>query len=102
MKETITALSIPLAAAAAMTFAMVPPARAVTCSEETVQARGEPSHFETIAKAKARGNWRAQVRVLPKFGPLYANWSIAAGADYTCSQSKDGYACTAIARPCRE
>ena len=91
-----------LAAVAAVTLAAVAPARAMTCSEEPVQARGEPSRFETIAKAKARGNWRAHVRALPKFGALYANWSIAAGADYTCSESEGGYACIAIARPCRD
>ncbi len=102
MRDTIAALISMLAAAAAVTLAAITPARAMTCSGEMVQARGEPSRFETIAKAKARGNWRAQVRALPKFGPLYANWSIAAGADYTCSEGKDGYVCIAIARPCRE
>jgi hypothetical protein len=102
MEDRTAAPGFLLAAAVAVTLAAIGPAWAMTCSEETVQARGEPSRFETIAKAKARGNWRAHVRALPKFGPLYANWSIAAGADYTCSEGKDGYACVAIARPCRE
>jgi hypothetical protein len=76
-------------------------AGAETCAERTVSARGEPSSFEVVAKAKARGNWRAQVRALPGLGPLYANWNIAQGTDYACSEGADGYVCTAIARPCR-
>ncbi len=78
------------------------PALALTCSDQVVQARGEPSRFEVIAKAKARGNWRAQVRALPNFGALYANWSIAAASDYDCTEGKGGIMCIAIARPCRE
>jgi hypothetical protein len=78
------------------------PANALTCSDQVVQARGEPSRFEVIAKAKARGNWRAQVRALPHFGALYANWSIAASADYACTEEQGGIMCTAMARPCRE
>jgi hypothetical protein len=42
------------------------------------------------------------VRAMPALGPLYANWSIAAAADYACVESESGYSCTAIARPCRE
>ncbi len=102
MRDTVAALRSPLTIAALITLATSVPAWAMTCSEETVQARGEPSRFEAIAKAKARGNWRAQVRALPKFGPLYANWSLAVAADYDCTEGKDGYACVAIARPCRE
>ncbi len=51
---------------------------------------------------KARGHWRAQVRAMPALGPLYANWSIAAAADYACAESSTGYSCKAIARPCRD
>ena len=47
-------------------------------------------------------NWRAQVRALPTFGALYANWSIAASADYTCTEAEGGITCIAMARPCRE
>jgi hypothetical protein len=90
------------AALAAAAFALAHPAAALTCSNETVQARGEPSRFETVAKLKARGNWRAHVRAHPRFGPAYANWSLAAAADYTCTEVKGGTACTAVARPCRE
>jgi hypothetical protein len=91
-----------VAALVGIVVVLAVPAVALTCSDEAVQARGEPSRFESIAKLKARGNWRAHVRAHPKFGPAYANWSIAAAADYTCAAGKDGTACTAVARPCRE
>jgi hypothetical protein len=89
---------------AAMMIVLVPvsPAAAATCADRIVQARGEPSRFEVLAKAKARGNWRAQVRAMPALGPNYANWSIAQAADYKCSEENALYTCTAIARPCRE
>ena len=38
------------------------PATAATCADQPVTARGDPSRFEVLAKAKARGNWRAKVR----------------------------------------
>jgi hypothetical protein len=91
-----------LAAVLAVMCTHTAPANAATCADRTVQARGEPSRFEALAKAKARGNWRAQVRVMPALGPLYANWSIAQAADYKCSEDKTGYTCAAVARPCRE
>jgi hypothetical protein len=74
---------------------------ASTCSERTVSARGESSRYEALAKAKARGNWRAQVRALPGLGPLYATWSIAEAARYECSERGGRFTCTAVARPCR-
>jgi hypothetical protein len=92
--------ALPSALAATLAFAL--PAMAATCADRPVQARGEPSQFEVLAKAKARGNWRAQVRAMPKLGPLYANWNIAQGADYRCSKDDSGYTCTAVAHPCRE
>ena len=98
-------LSISTCASVAMLAALcalATPANAATCADRTVQARGEPSRFEVLAKAKPRGNWRAQVRAMPALGPLYANWSIALDADYKCSESKTGYTCAAVARPCRK
>ncbi|MBX9591132.1 MAG: hypothetical protein K2X43_17740 [Hyphomonadaceae bacterium] len=92
-------------ALAALLVATVPaslPAGAATCADRIVQARGEPSRFEVLAKAKARGNWRAQVRTMPTLGPLYANWNQALSADYRCAHGKAGHRCTAVARPCRE
>jgi hypothetical protein len=88
------AFAVPLLAAA--------PAAPATCAERPVQARGEPSRFETLAKGTARGNWRSAVRSMPSLGPPYANWSKALAADYSCSESPSGYTCTAIATPCRD
>jgi hypothetical protein len=91
-----------LLAAGTAAVLTVSPTLAVTCAEGAVQARGEPSRFEVVAKAKARGNWRAHVRALPNLGPRYANWSIAVAASYDCSRGKEGHTCIARARPCRE
>jgi len=96
--------STALCGVAALLAAVTAPASeamAATCSDRVVQARGEPSSFEALAKTKARGNWRAQVRAIPDLGALYANWSIAQDADYHCSEGPSGYVCTAVARPCR-
>lgn len=96
IRSSIRAAALAVATTAAL------PAWALTCADRTVQARGEASRFEVLAKAKARGNWRAQVRAMPTLGPLYANWYRAEAADYLCSDGKNGYICTAVARPCRE
>ena len=88
-------------AVAVLTVAAASPAAAATCADRTVQARGEPSRFEVVAKASARGNWRASVRANPALGAPYANWNIAEAADYACAEAGGSYTCTAIARPCR-
>ncbi len=77
-------------------------ALAATCAERTVQARGDPSRFEVLAKAKARANWRARVRAMPTLGASYADWNKAAAADYRCGHEDGRYRCTAIAHPCRD
>ena len=78
------------------------PAVAAQCAQRPVEARGEASRYETLAKLKARGNWRAKVRAMPDLGAAYANWSKAAGADYRCSQSHGDFVCVAVATPCRD
>src|SRR5215475_6442068 len=78
------------------------PAAAATCADLPVTARGDPSGFETLAKAKARGNWRAKVRAMPTLGAAYADWSKALAADYRCSQQEGQHICIAIAYPCRD
>jgi hypothetical protein len=77
------------------------PASAATCAERPVTARGEPSRFEVLAKAKARGNWRAKVRAVPDLGALYADWSLALAAEHRCHEDRDGFVCVAMAYPCR-
>jgi hypothetical protein len=89
------AVSWTLAAAAA-------PVAAVTCADQAVTARGDPSGFETLAKAKARGNWRAKVRAMPTLGAAYADWYKALAADYRCGEEDGQHICTAIAYPCRD
>src|SRR5262249_8464349 len=76
-------------------------ARAASCADRPVSARGDPSRFELLAKAKARGNWRAKVRAMPTLGAPYANWSRALAADYRCENKNLLYLCTAVAHPCR-
>ena len=77
-------------------------ALAATCAERPVQARGDPSRYEVLAKAKARGNWRAKVRAMPTLGALYADWSKAAAADYRCVHEDGRFTCVAVAQPCRD
>jgi len=89
------------AAAAAVLWAFAA-AAAATCADPPVTARGDPSGFETLAKAKARGNWRAKVRAMPTLGAAYADWSKALAADYRCGQESGQHICTAVAYPCRD
>jgi hypothetical protein len=79
----------------------VPAASAASCADRPVSARGDPSRFEVLAKAKARGNWRAKVRAMPTLGAAYADWSKALAADYRCGRTESQYVCTARAHPCR-
>ena len=75
-----------LTASALLLFALGPtPAVAATCADKAVTARGDPSRFEVLAKAKARGNWRAKVRAMPALGAAYADFNKALPADYRCS-----------------
>jgi len=76
-------------------------AGAVTCADRPVTTRGDPSGFELLAKANARGNWRAKVRAMPTLGAAYADWSKALAAEYRCVQKEGQYVCTAMAYPCR-
>ena len=65
MQDRLSISACALVAVLAALCAPGAPAHAATCADRTVQARGEPSRFEALAKAKARGNWRAQVRAMP-------------------------------------
>jgi hypothetical protein len=77
-------------------------AAAANCADRPVTARGDPSRFELLAKAKARGNWRAKVRAQPALGAAYADWNKALVPDYRCSQTDARYVCFAVAYPCRD
>ena len=97
------ALRLAAAIAAALAIAGASaPASAATCADNPVSARGDPSRFETLAKAKARGNWRAKVRAMPSLGAAYADWGKAWAGHYRCSQKAGNYTCVAVAHPCRD
>ena len=109
MPETTNCAQMPairfLVAAAPLLWALaasVVPAVAATCADLPITARGDPSGFEILAKAKARGNWRAKVRAMPDLGAAYADWYKALAADYRCSEEGGQHICTAIAHPCRD
>ena len=74
---------------------------AATCADKPVTARGDPSRFEALAKANARGNWRAKVRAMPALGAAYADFNKALAADYRCDQKDGRHVCVAVAHPCR-
>jgi hypothetical protein len=97
----MAAIFLSALAAVAVLLAASAPVAAATCAERPVSARGEPSRYEVLAKAKARANWRAKVRAMPQLGAAYANFSKALAADYRCSQAGGRYVCVAIAHPCR-
>jgi hypothetical protein len=97
--------AIPLPVAIGLVLAaLIPgaPARAATCASEAVSARGDPSRFEVLAKAKARGNWRAKVRAMPALGAPYADFNKAQDSGYRCTQEDGQHTCVATAHPCRD
>lgn len=79
-----------------------PPADAAACAERPVAARGDPSRFVVLAKANARGNWRAKVRSMPALGAEYANFNKALAADYRCSERGGRHTCEAFGHPCKD
>lgn len=92
-----------LTAPALLLLALTPAtAAAATCAERPVAARGDPSRFEVLAKANARGNWRAKVRSIPALGAAYANFSRALAADYRCTERAGQHTCEAFGHPCKE
>jgi hypothetical protein len=93
---------ITIAALAAHAVSAANPVAAAICSERPVIARGDPSFYEVLAKAKARGNWRAKVRSMPTLGGAYANWKKALTPTYRCSEKAGTVVCVASARPCRD
>lgn len=76
-------------------------AQSSTCAQMVVTARGETSRLEWIARSKARGNWRAQVRRNPGLGDRFANWARAAQAEERCLSGPAGTVCTISGIPCR-
>ena len=76
------------------------PALAATCAGSPIEARGEASRFQWIAKAKARASWRARVRATPGLGPAYANWSHAENTEERCITGPKDTLCVFTGLPC--
>lgn len=75
--------------------------RAAACAAIVVEARGEQSRFEWLAKTKARANWRNKVRRTPGLGAKYAVWAQAQNTDERCLSGPAGTVCIFSGTPCR-
>ena len=73
---------------------------ALTCATGAIEARGEPSRYQWLAKTKARANWRARVRKTPGLGAPYANWARASNTDERCLIGPGGTLCIFSGTPC--
>lgn len=76
------------------------PARSATCASQPVEARGEQSRFEWLAKAKAKANWRAKVRRTSGLGAKYSVWSRAENTEEKCLKGPAGTVCFFAGTPC--
>ena len=75
-------------------------ADAATCAGSAIEARGEQSRYEWLAKTKARANWRRKVRATPGLGPTYANWAKAENTEERCLTGPAGTVCKFTGTPC--
>jgi hypothetical protein len=73
---------------------------AATCAGNPIEARGEQSRFQWLAKTKARANWRRKVRLTPGLGPAYANWAHAENTEERCLTGPLGTLCIFTGLPC--
>lgn len=92
-----------VAAATAATLALgLSPdfALAKSCSDISIEGRGEQSRFVWLAKTKARANWRYRVRGNPKLGATYANWARAENTEERCLTGPVGTVCIFSGTPC--
>lgn len=95
--------AIRLAALTALVLELLAgPAAAASCAEQPVSARGDPSRFQVVARATARGNWRAKVRAMPTLGALYADFNRAQQTLYRCNETDGQHVCIAEGHPCRD
>ena len=76
------------------------PAYAATCAGSPIEARGEQSRYEWLAKTKARANWRRKVRLTPGLGASYANWAKAENTEERCLSGPAGTVCKFTGTPC--
>lgn len=79
---------------------LAPAARAATCSQQRIEAKGEQSRFLWLAKTKARANWRRKVRMTPGLGATYANWARAENTQERCLSGRFNHLCIFSGNPC--
>ena len=87
------------ALAAILVLPAAAPSRAA-CAGAPVEARGEQSRFEWLAKTKTRANWRRKVRATPGLGATYANWARAQNTNERCLTGPAGTVCIFTGTPC--
>lgn len=76
-------------------------ASAEQCVHKQIKVMGAPGLIETVARRRARAAWIARVKGSRKLGPAYAAWLRAKDKTYNCRKAGKGYACEAVATPCR-
>ena len=94
----VTALALSAAFSALCLHA--PRALSATCAGSPIEAHGESSRFEWLAKTKARANWRRKVRATPGLGAAYANWAHAGNTEERCLTGPAGSLCIFTGLPC--
>ena len=95
-----TMIAIALAVGALATTVQSTRSVAATCAGSPVEARGEASRFEWLAKTKARANWRRKVRLTPGLGVAYSNWARADNTEERCLSGPAGSLCIFTGVPC--
>ena len=98
--NTLAVTALALSAVYAALFLQSTRAFAGTCAGSPIEARGETSRFEWLAKTKARANWRRKVRLTPGLGSAYANWARADNTEERCLTGPAGSLCIFTGLPC--
>ncbi len=101
--RALNAFAVTALALSALTSALcvhAKSAQSATCAGSPIEARGEASRFEWLAKTKARANWRRKVRLTPGLGAAYANWARADNTEERCLSGPAGSLCIFTGLPC--
>ncbi|MGL4397227.1 MAG: hypothetical protein ACRCS9_11855 [Hyphomicrobium sp.] len=100
-RRRIAMLALTGVLAAAVAVAAAPqPASAKTCSQVSIEARGEQARFMWLAKSKARANWRRKVRATTGLGAPFSNWARADNTEERCLSGPAGTLCIFTGTPC--
>lgn len=100
-QASLAALAAVAGIGAVMLANMSTPAHATVCATEPVEARGEPSRFQYLARAKARAAWRTKVRRTAGLGAPYSNWPSARDTEERCISGDRIVHCIFTGTPCR-